>query len=42
VAVNDWTMWSCVYNLASGEILFTHRKGKDRNKRTALHLNRGS
>ena len=38
VAVNDWTMWSSVYNLTTGEILLTHRKGEDRNKRTRLDL----
>ncbi len=38
VAVNDWTMWSSVYNLTTGEMLLTHRKGEDRNKRTRLDL----
>lgn len=39
VAMNDWTMWSSVYNLTTGEILFTHRKGQNRNKRTELDFN---
>ncbi len=28
VAVNDWTMWSSVYNLSTDELLFVHRKGE--------------
>jgi hypothetical protein len=38
IAVNDWTMWSSVYNLTTGEILLTHRKGETRDKRTRLHF----
>lgn len=38
VAANDWTMWSSVYNLNTGEILLTPRKGEDRNKRVRLDL----
>jgi hypothetical protein len=39
VAVGGWTMWSSVYNLTTGEVLLTHRKGEDRTKRTRLDLN---
>lgn len=28
VSVNDWTMWSSVYNLSTDELLFVHRKGE--------------
>ncbi len=38
VSVNDWTMWSSVYNLTTGDILLTHRKGKDRTKRTKINM----
>jgi hypothetical protein len=38
VAVKDWTMWSSVYNLTTGEMLLTHRKGEDQKKRTKLAL----
>lgn len=38
VAVNDWTMWSTVYNLNTGEVLLTPRKGEDRNQRVRLDL----
>lgn len=38
VAVNDWTMWSTVYNLNRGEVLLTPRKGEVRNKRAKLNL----
>jgi hypothetical protein len=38
VAVVGWTMWSSVYNLNTGEMLLTHRKGEDRSKRTRLDL----
>lgn len=37
-AVDDWTMWSSVYNLKTGEMLLTHRKSEDRSKRTRLDL----
>lgn len=38
VSVPDWTMWSSVYNLTTGEMLLTHRKGEDRTKRTKLTI----
>ena len=30
VAVEGWTMWTSVYNLSTGEFMFTHRKPIDR------------
>ncbi len=38
VAVDGWTMWTSVYNLSTGEFLFSHRKPLDNTYRGQLGL----